>query len=97
MMKTRAEEKDFNFPYAYDESGKSAAAYRARVTPHLFIIDADRKVAYIGSFDDNMVSKKVTKNYVCDAVDALLGGKKPSVNLPIKNLFAKFTITICSM
>ncbi len=76
-VKKRAEEKDFNFPYAYDASGKSAAAYGAKVTPHLFVIDAKGVVAYIGSFDDAMPADKVTKHFVIDAVEALLAGKKP--------------------
>jgi peroxiredoxin len=76
-MKKRAEEKKFNFTYAYDESGKSATAYGARVTPHLYVIDRDGVVAYIGSFDDNMKAKRATKHYVVDAVDALLEGKRP--------------------
>jgi peroxiredoxin len=76
-MKKRAEEKQFNFPYAYDESGKSAAAYGARVTPHLFVIDGDGVVAYIGSFDDKMDAREVQEHYVAAAVDALLKGDKP--------------------
>src|SRR5262245_62581770 len=31
VMKTRAEEKGFNFPYVYDKTGESATAYGARV------------------------------------------------------------------
>jgi peroxiredoxin len=79
-MKKRAEEKGFNFPYAYDGSGKSAEAYGARVTPHMYIVDGDGKIAYIGAFDDNMNRDKVTKTYVVDAVDALLAGKRPEVS-----------------
>ncbi|MGL5095579.1 MAG: redoxin family protein, partial [Planctomycetia bacterium] len=35
-MKERAEEKGFNFPYAFDPSQKSAKALGAKVTPHFF-------------------------------------------------------------
>ncbi|MEQ8787713.1 MAG: thioredoxin family protein [Pirellulaceae bacterium] len=76
-MKQRAEEKGFNFPYAYDASGDSCRAYGAQVTPHLFVLDKDRTLAYVGAFDDSM--KKPTKTYVKDAVDALLSGKKVDV------------------
>ncbi len=78
-MQRRAEEKDFNFPYAYDESRESARNYGARVTPHLFILDADGIVAYIGAFDDNMNAKDVKEHYVADAIEALLTGEKPKV------------------
>lgn len=78
-MKAQAEKQRFNFPYAYDASGKSATAYGARVTPHVFIVDQDGKIAYVGAFDDNMSSDKVTHKYVADAVDALLAGQRPLV------------------
>ena len=59
-VKTRAEEKGFNFPYVYDKSGESATAYGARVTPHIFVLDQNRHVAYVGSFDDDL--NKPTKH-----------------------------------
>src|SRR5438067_7572156 len=43
-MKTRAEEKGFNFPYVIDKSGKLATEYGARVTPHIFVHDQSRNV-----------------------------------------------------
>jgi peroxiredoxin len=73
-MKTRAEEKGFNFPYVFDKTGKLATEYGARVTPHVFVLDKDRHVAYVGAFDDD--AEKPTKKYVADAVDSLLAGKK---------------------
>jgi peroxiredoxin len=76
-MKERAEEKGLNYPYAYDESGDSARAYGARVTPHIFVIDKDGKVAYRGSFDDDQRDPK--KPYVENAIKALLAGEKPEV------------------
>ncbi len=76
-MKNRAEEKGFNFPYAYDESRESAKSYGARVTPHLFILDEDGVVAYIGAFDDNMKMGDVKERYAIDAVEALLRGDSP--------------------
>lgn len=79
-MRRRAEEKKFNFPYAYDDSGESAKAYGARVTPHLFIIDGDGVIAYMGAYDDNMAAGKVEKRHVESAVDALLAGRRPEVS-----------------
>lgn len=76
-MKQRAEEKGFNFPYVYDESQDSARNYGAQVTPHMFVLDKNRTVAYVGSFDDNRNNPK--KHFVADAVDALLAGKKVEV------------------
>lgn len=76
-MQKRAEEKGFNFVYAFDESGKSAKEYGARVTPHIFVLDKERKVAYRGSFDDKQADPTVA--YVPNAVDALLAGKQVEV------------------
>jgi len=76
-MKTRAEEKGFNFPYVFDKTGKLATEYGARVTPHIFVLDQNRNVAYVGAFDDDQ--EKPSKNYVKDAVEALLAGKKVDV------------------
>jgi thiol-disulfide isomerase/thioredoxin len=79
-MKQRAEEKGFNYPYAFDADGASAKAYGATNTPHIFVLNADQKVAYIGSFDDNMDATKATKTYLVDAVDSVLAGKEVAVS-----------------
>lgn len=73
-VKTRVEEKGINYPYVFDKTGTSATAYGALVTPHIFVLDQDRKVAYVGAFDDKQNGP--TKGYVADAVEALLAGKK---------------------
>jgi peroxiredoxin len=76
-MKQRAKEKKFNFPYLYDESQKIGRDYDAKVTPHVFILDAKRKLAYRGAFDDNMNAEKVENHYASVAVEAVLADKKP--------------------
>ncbi|HIF34471.1 MAG: thioredoxin family protein [Pirellulaceae bacterium] len=75
-MKKRADEKGFTFAYCKDETGETARAFGARVTPHLFVINQKRQLSYIGAFDDNMDESKARKRYLADAVDALLSGKK---------------------
>ena len=76
-MKARAKEAGFNFPYLYDASQKMGHDYGALVTPHVFLLDKDRKVSYIGAVDDNMQPDKVKDSYLRDALDALLAGAKP--------------------
>jgi peroxiredoxin len=76
-MKERAKEKNFEFPYLYDSSQKIGKDYGAKVTPHVFVLDKDRKLVYVGAIDDNMDASKVKKNLLRDAIDALLGGKEP--------------------
>jgi len=76
-MKERAKAKKFNFPYLYDSSQKMGHDYGAKVTPHTFVLDKDRKIAYIGAIDNNKKADKADKHYVRDALDALLAGKTP--------------------
>jgi peroxiredoxin len=78
-MKVRAEEKGFPFPYLYDASQKIGRDYGATATPHLFVLDQNRKVVYKGQFDDKQAADKATRKYVPDAVDAVLAGKEPPV------------------
>jgi peroxiredoxin len=76
-MQQRAKEKDFNFPYLYDASQKIGRDYGAAVTPHIFLLDKNRKIAYVGAIDDNLNPRKVKTHYLADALDSLLAGKKP--------------------
>jgi peroxiredoxin len=78
-MKKRASEKGFNFPYLYDESQKIGRALGASVTPEFFVLDKERKIAYMGSLDDSISTKTIRKKYVEDAVDALLKGESITV------------------
>ncbi|HMO14077.1 MAG TPA: thioredoxin family protein [Pirellulaceae bacterium] len=76
-MKKRAEDKGFVFPYAYEGSGDSARAYGAKVTPHIFVLNSERKIAYQGAFDDSQ--KNPQEHYVVDAVESLLSKKEVKV------------------
>jgi peroxiredoxin len=77
-MKERAEQKGFNYPYLYDPTQKTGQDFGAVVTPHVFVLDQNRKIAYAGAIDDNMNAEKVTTPYLRDAIDALLAGKEPA-------------------
>ena len=76
-MTERAKDKKLAYPYLYDASQKIGKDYGAKVTPHVFVLDRDRKLAYTGAVDDNMVEDKVKKHLLHDAVDSLLAGKQP--------------------
>ena len=76
-MKERAEAKGFNFPYLYDETQKMGYDYGATVTPHVFVLDKNRKIAYMGAIDDNQNAAKAKTHFLSDALDALLAGKQP--------------------
>src|SRR4029077_8577244 len=75
-MKVRAAYRQFNFPYLYDgETQKVARAYGPTATPHLFILDAERKLRYEGRVDNNPREPLVTVRDARNALDALLAGK----------------------
>jgi peroxiredoxin len=76
-MKQRAADKKYNFPYLYDATQKIGRDYGATVTPHVFVLDKDRKIAYMGAVDDNKTADKVKTHYLREAVDSLLDGKTP--------------------
>ncbi len=79
-MKIRAKDSKFNFPYLYDgENEEVSRAYGPVATPHVFVFDGARKLRYVGAIDNSQRIEYVTKNYLRDALDALLAGKEPPV------------------
>jgi peroxiredoxin len=76
-MKERAEKRGFPFVYLFDETQQIAKDFDATTTPEFYVLDRERRIAYMGSLDDNSDAKKATINYVQQAIDALLDGKKP--------------------
>lgn len=77
LMIKRAEEKGFTFPYLFDDGQKIFPQYGATKTPHVYFLDADRKVQYIGAIDDNASEPtEVTETFLADAIIAFNKGKK---------------------
>ena len=77
QMQARAEEKNFPFPYLYDETQMTAVAYGARRTDHVFILggadrEGSRSVEYIGPVDN----RHRAPVYLADRLDALLAGEE---------------------
>jgi peroxiredoxin len=93
-MVKRAKERGFKWPYLRDETQDVARAYGALRTPHYFVYTQEDCGAggahptgrwllrYTGRMDDNPRNPgKETTHELRDAVDALLAGKKPPVEL----------------
>jgi peroxiredoxin len=79
LMKVRAKEKGFAFPYLFDEGQKIYPQYGATKTPHVFLLDKKLTVKYIGAIDDNVDSASdVKEKYLENAISALESGKTPS-------------------
>jgi len=81
-MQARAQERGFQFPFLHDESQQVALAYGALRTPHYYVFDTERKLRYTGLMDDNPRRPgEETTHELQDAVEALLRGEKPPVEL----------------
>jgi len=83
LMKARAKEKGFTFPYLFDEGQQIYPQYGATKTPHVYVLEKTPKgniVRYIGAIDDNYEDPAAAKkHYVEDAVNALLSGREVEV------------------
>ncbi|WKW50840.1 thioredoxin family protein [Rhodomicrobium lacus] len=62
-----------------DAEGKVGRLYDARTTPHMFIVNGDGTLVYMGGIDDKPTAipsdVKAAKNYVRAALDDLAAGK----------------------
>ncbi|MCL9807094.1 thioredoxin family protein [Flavobacterium amniphilum] len=83
LMKERAKEKGFTFPYLFDEGQKIYPQYGATKTPHVYLLQKTKGgnvVKYIGAIDDNYNDASAVKvKYVENAVNSLLEGKEIEV------------------
>jgi hypothetical protein len=62
-----------------DADGKVGRLFGAQTTPHLFVVDGAGKLVYAGAIDDKSSTSAAdipgARNYVAEALDALLAGK----------------------
>jgi peroxiredoxin len=83
LLAARAKEKNYPFPYTYDESQNVAKAFGAMKTPHAFLVSKEGGkwvVKYIGAIDNNTDdAKAATEHYLASALDAVLAGKPVAV------------------
>lgn len=78
-MQQRAADKSFPFDYLMDEDQVVYPAYGAKRTPHVFLLDANYTVKYIGAIDDNARDASgVQIKYLENAIQALRQGNDPS-------------------
>ena len=79
LMQKKAKEKGFSFPYLVDEGQKIYPQYGATKTPHVFLLDKNLIVKYIGAIDDNTDDASAVKEkYLENAIAALEKGTEPS-------------------
>jgi len=91
-MKQLATDKNFSFPYLYDETQEVAKAYFAACTPDFSVFDANDLCVYRGQLDDSRPgnSEPVNGKDLRKVLDLLVAGKEvpaeqqPSLGCNIK-------------
>jgi len=78
-MKKRAAAKKYPFAYLHDPDQKTGQSYGAYCTPGVFLLDGDRRIAYMGKIDDSMYADRVEERFLRDAIVAVLKGEKPEI------------------
>lgn len=83
-MQALAKSKNISYAYLEDPNHVYTKKYGATKTPHVFVLQKTGKgneIAYIGAVDNDSEGVNPQKtNYVQDAVNLLLQGKRPEVN-----------------
>ena len=75
----RAKQRLFAFDYLHDESQKIAKDYGAVFTPEFYVLGRDRKLVYMGAFDDKTDAALVQQRHVEAAITAVLKNESPAV------------------
>lgn len=92
LMKIKAKEEEYTFPYLYDETQEVAKSYDAACTPDFYLFDSEMKLVYRGQLDDSRPGNGIplTGADLSAAMDSLLQGtkinkvQKPSIGCNIK-------------
>lgn len=92
LMKAKAKEEGYIFPYLYDKTQEVAKAYDAACTPDFYLFDSDINLVYRGQLDNSRPGNGIAVSGVDlrNAMDAMLEGKpietvqKPSIGCNIK-------------
>lgn len=77
-MKQRVSSEEWPMPYLHDATQEVAAAYGARTTPDVFVLDSDLRLRYRGAPDADYDDPGENAAWLRQALDAVLGGKDPS-------------------
>jgi len=78
-MIARADEKNFQFHYLFDDGQEVFPIYGATKTPHVYLLDDNKVVRYIGAIDDNpRNADDVSERYVENAIEAIKAGNDPN-------------------
>jgi peroxiredoxin len=75
-MRERVAREEWPFPYLHDESQEAARAWGARVTPHVYVLDAEHRLRYQGAPDPDYQEPAHNASWLREAIDAVLAGEE---------------------
>lgn len=79
-VKEKAEKKSFASDILLDPTGVVGQLYKAKTTPHMFIINKEGNLIYQGAIDSeadaDQASIPKAKNYISEALNEAISGKK---------------------
>jgi len=73
-MKDRVEREQWTIPYLHDASQDVAREYGAKVTPDVFVLDAEGRLRYRGAPDADYDNPGEQAEWLREALDAVLDG-----------------------
>ncbi|MEM9111377.1 MAG: redoxin domain-containing protein [Planctomycetota bacterium] len=80
-IKAYVEKHNINYTVVKDEGNKIADVYGAKVTPHVYVIDQDGKLRYMGGVEKHSGGPagcgESDTQYLGPVIDALLDGSEP--------------------
>lgn len=85
IMIASAKNKVYTFPYLFDENQEVSAAFGAKSTPQVYLLQNTKKgfiLAYTGLIDNDIedINSFNSIKYVENAVNQLIAGKKITIN-----------------
>tara|TARA_B100000795_G_scaffold196700_1_gene150747 strand:+ start:282 stop:905 length:624 start_codon:yes stop_codon:yes gene_type:complete len=80
-MRNHSKKMGYSSPYLIDKNSKLANAFGAKTTPHVFLFNKEKRLAYKGAIDNNYKSiNDVTKSYLLEAIEEVSNQKSVSIN-----------------
>jgi peroxiredoxin len=76
-MRERVRAEQWPLPYLHDESQEVASAWGAKVTPDVYVLDAEGRIRYRGAPDSDYSDPSQNAAWLRDALDAVLAGRTP--------------------
>jgi hypothetical protein len=75
-MRARVAAGEFASPYLHDKSQQAAREWGAKVTPDVFVVDAEGILRYHGAPDGDHADESLRARWLREALDDVLAGRK---------------------